>query len=437
MPLRLDSKDGDFAARFAAFADQRRAVAGDVEEVVREIIAGVRARGDGALIEYTKRFDRFDASPETLRIGEEEIEAASAAADAEAVAALRFAATRIEDYHRHQLPQDYSYTDGQGITLGARWTAISSAGLYVPGGTAAYPSSVLMNAIPARLAGVERMVMAVPTPEGRLNPLVLAAARIAGVGEIYRIGGAQAIAALAYGTPTIACVDVIVGPGNDYVAAAKRQVFGVVGIDSIAGPSEILIVADADNDPAWIAADLLSQAEHDASSQSVLITDDPAFADAVTAAVEEQLPALPRAKLAAASWRDNGAVITVASLAEAAALIDRLAPEHLELAVEDPGKLADAVRHAGAIFLGRFAPEAIGDYVAGPNHVLPTERRARFSSGLGVLDFMKRTSLVGCDKAGLAAIGPAALTLARAEGLQAHANSLSLRLGDSPARRKQ
>ena len=437
MPLRLDSKDGDFDARFAAFADKRRAVAGDVDEVVAGIIAQVRARGDAALIEYTRRFDHFDASPGDLRIGADEIEAAGAQADPDALAALRFAATRIEDYHRRQLPRDYRYTDAQGITLGARWTAISSAGLYVPGGTAAYPSSVLMNAIPARLAGVERMVMVVPAPRGRLDPLVLAAAGIAGVNEIYRIGGAQAIAALAYGTQSIERVDLIVGPGNDYVAAAKRMVFGAVGIDSVAGPSEILVVADARNDPAWIAADLLSQAEHDASSQSVLITDDPAFADAVTAAIEEQLVDLPRREIAAASWRDNGAVITVAALGEAAALIDRLAPEHLELAIENPDKLADGVRNAGAIFLGRFAPEAIGDYVAGPSHVLPTARSARFSSGLGVLDFMKRTSLVGCDEAGLAAIGPAALTLARAEGLDAHANSLSLRLAGGPGRRKR
>ena len=437
MTLRLDSKDSDFAARFAGFADKRRAIAADVDEVVAEIIAQVRARGDAALIEYTKRFDRLDLSPGTLRIGADEIEAAGAQADPEAVAALRFAARRIEDYHRHQVPRDYSYSDAQGITLGARWTAIAAAGLYVPGGTAAYPSSVLMNAIPAGLAGVERMVMAVPASQGRLNPLVLAAAQIAGVSEIYRIGGAQAIAALAYGTQSIEPVDLIVGPGNDYVAAAKRMVFGTVGIDSIAGPSEILVVADARNDPAWIAADLLSQAEHDASSAAVLITDDEAFADAVTAEIEEQLPALPRAEIAAASWRENGAVITVAALDEAVPLIDRLAPEHLELAMEDPGRLADAVRNAGAIFLGRFAPEAIGDYVAGPNHVLPTERSARFSSGLGVLDFMKRTSLVGCDEAGLAAIGPAALTLARAEGLDAHANSLSLRLAGRPGRRER
>ncbi len=434
MPLRLDSKDSDFAARFAAFADKRRAVASDVDQVVAEIIAGVRARGDAALIDYTKRFDHFDLSPETVRIGSGEIEAAGTAADADVVAALRFAARRIEDYHRHQVPQDYSYSDAEGITLGARWTPIAAAGLYVPGGTAAYPSSVLMNAIPARLAGVERLVMAVPAPEGRLNPLVLAAARIAGVSEIYRIGGAQAIAALAYGTESIARVDLIVGPGNDYVAAAKRMVFGTVGIDSIAGPSEILVVADAQNDPAWIAADLLSQAEHDASSQSVLITDDPAFADAVTTAVAEQLANLPRAAIAAASWQENGAVITVESLDRAVPLIDRLAPEHLELAIEDPDRMADAVSNAGAIFLGRFAPEAIGDYVAGPNHVLPTERSARFSSGLGVLDFLKRTSLVRCDEAGLAAIGPAAVTLARAEGLHAHANSVSLRLGGGPGR---
>ena len=437
MPLRLDSKDSDFAARFEAFADTRRAVASDVDQVVAEIIENVRAHGDAALIDYTKRFDRLDLSARTLRIDASEIEAAGAAADPDAVAALRFAAGRIEEYHRHQVPQDYSYSDAQGITLGARWTAIAAAGLYVPGGTAAYPSSVLMNAIPARLAGVERMVMAVPTPEGQPNPLVLAAAQIAGVSEIYRIGGAQAIAALAYGTESIARVDLIVGPGNDYVAAAKRRVFGTVGIDSIAGPSEILVVADAQNDPAWIAADLLSQAEHDTSSQVVLITDDPDFADAVTAEIGDQLSSLPRAKIAAASWLENGAVITVESLDQAVSLIDRLAPEHLELAIEDPDKLADAVRNAGAIFLGRFAPEAIGDYVAGPNHVLPTERSARFSSGLGVLDFMKRTSMVRCDEAGLAAIGPAAITLARAEGLDAHAKSISLRLASGPGRRQR
>ncbi|MCZ6862557.1 MAG: histidinol dehydrogenase [Alphaproteobacteria bacterium] len=437
MPLRLDSKDSDFAARFAAFADTRRAVASDVDQVVAEIIADVRARGDAALIDYTKRFDRLDLSARTLRIDASEIEAAGAAADPDAVAALRFAAGRIEEYHRHQVPQDYSYSDAEGITLGARWTAIAAAGLYVPGGTAAYPSSVLMNAIPARLAGVERMVMAVPTPDGQPNPLVLAAAQIAGVSEIYRIGGAQAIAALAYGTESIARVDLIVGPGNDYVAAAKRRVFGTVGIDSIAGPSEILVVADAQNNPAWIAADLLSQAEHDTSSQVVLITDDPDFADAVTAESGDQLSSLPRAKIAAASWLENGAVVTVESLDQAVPLIDRLAPEHLELAIEDPDKLADAVRNAGAIFLGRFAPEAIGDYVAGPNHVLPTERSARFSSGLGVLDFMKRTSMVRCDEAGLAAIGPAAVTLARAEGLDAHAKSISLRLASGPGRRQR
>jgi len=435
MPLRLDSKDSDFAARFETFAGKPRAAASDVDQVVAEIIAGVRARGDAALIDYTKRFDRLDLAPETLRVGAGEIETAMAQADSEAVAALRFAAGRIEDYHRRQLPEDFSYQDADGITLGSRWTAVAAAGLYVPGGTAAYPSSVLMNAIPARIAGVERLVMVVPSPDGRLNPLVLAAARIAGVSEIYRIGGAQAIAALAYGTETIAPVDVIVGPGNDYVAVAKRSVFGTVGIDSIAGPSEILVVADAKNDPAWIAADLLSQAEHDASSQSVLIADDGDFADAVEAAIEERLADLPRAEIATASWRENGAVITVADFAQAVPLIDRLAPEHLELAIDDPEKLAGRVRNAGAIFLGRFAPEAIGDYVAGPNHVLPTERSARFSSGLGVLDFMKRTSLVGCDEAGLASIGPAAVTLARAEGLDGHARSISLRLASGPAPR--
>jgi len=347
------------------------------------------------------------------------------------VTALKLAAGRIADFHRGQLPQDRDYADAQGVRLGARWTAVEAAGIYVPGGTAAYPSSVLMNAVPAKVAGVERLVMCVPTPGGALNPLVMAAARIARVDEIYRVGGAQAVAALAYGTASIAPVAKVVGPGNAFVAAAKRRVFGAVGIDMIAGPSEILVVADGANDPAWIAADLLSQAEHDASSQAILITDDEGFAEAVAAAVEVHLSTLPRARIARASWAAHGAIITVAKLADAPALVDRIAPEHLELAVDDPDALLAKVRNAGSVFLGRHTPEAIGDYVAGPNHVLPTARSARFASGLGVLDFMKRSTFVGCTPEGLAAIGPAAVTLAEAEGFDAHALSVALRLGDA------
>jgi histidinol dehydrogenase len=428
MPLRLDGLAPDFEAKFAAFAEARRGVAEDVDSVVAAILADVRERGDEAVLDYTERFDRVKLTPAELRIGSGEIAAAVESCTEETLDALRFAAARIEDYHRRQVPEDTDYVDAAGIRLGARWTPVAAAGLYVPGGTASYPSSVLMNAIPARAAGVARIAMMVPAPDGILNPLVLAAADIAGIDEIYRLGGAQAIAAFAYGTDTIAPVDVIVGPGNAYVAAAKRQVFGTVGIDMIAGPSEILVVADGDNDPAWIAADLLSQAEHDALAQAVLITDDGSFADAVAAAVEAQLAELPRAEIAAASWRDHGAIITVRSLGEAASLVDRLAPEHLELAVEDPEAIAGAVRHAGAIFMGRYTPEAIGDYVAGPNHVLPTSRTARFSSGLSVLDFMKRTSLVACDAAGLAKIGPAAVRLADAEGFDAHARSVAIRI---------
>jgi histidinol dehydrogenase len=428
VPLRLDATAAGFEAQFAALVAGKREVAEDVDQAVRAIIADVRARGDAAVIDYTRRFDRLELTPETLHISASEIAEAADSADPKAVEALKLAAARIQDYHRRQLPADSAYQDDRGVMLGARWTPVEGAGLYVPGGTAAYPSSLLMNAIPAKVAGVERIVMVVPAPDGKLNPLVLAAARIAGVDEIYRIGGAQAIAALAYGTATIAPVDKIVGPGNIYVATAKRLVFGVVGIDMIAGPSEILVVADGGNDPAWIAADLLSQAEHDPSSQSILITDDPAFGDAVAAAAEDHLSRLPRAEIARASWEAHGAIIAVPALEEAVALIDRIAPEHLELAVAAPEMLAAEVRNAGAIFLGRHTPEAIGDYVAGTNHVLPTERSARFSSGLGVLDFMKRTSIVGCDPAGLAAIGPAAVTLAEAEGLDAHALSVALRL---------
>jgi len=435
MALRLDARAPDFAAAFSALVEARREVDEDVDAAVAAIIAAVRARGDEALLEYTARFDRLTVSNAAeLRVPRAQIKAARRECGNQAIAALEFAARRIEAYHLKQMPAGLDYTDEAGVRLGARWTPVSAVGLYVPGGTAAYPSSVLMNAIPARVAGVERLAMVVPSPDGALNPLVLAAADIAGVGEVWRIGGAQAIAALAYGTATVTAVDKIVGPGNAYVAAAKRRVFGVVGIDMIAGPSEILVVADGANEPDWIAADLLSQAEHDAAAQSILITDDDGFADAVERAVEARLGTLPRGPIARESWRRNGAVIVVARLAEAAPLVDRLAPEHLELAVADPDALAARIRHAGAIFLGRFTPEAVGDYVAGPSHVLPTSRSARFSSGLGVLDFLKRTSLIGCDAASLAALGPAAVTLADQEGLDTHALSVSVRLGSAHKR---
>ncbi|MGF6231250.1 histidinol dehydrogenase [Inquilinus ginsengisoli] len=428
MPLRLDARSPGFAGDFEAFVSARRGTHADVAGVVATIIAEIRTRGDAALVAFTERFDRVRLTPETLRIGADEIAAARAQVDAETYAALDLAARRIESFHaRTELPS-LSYVDGDGIGLGARWTPIDAVGIYVPGGLASYPSSVLMNAIPAKVAGVGRIAMAVPAPDGVLNPLVLAAAERAGVTEIWRVGGAQAIAALAYGTASIRPVDKITGPGNAYVAEAKRQVFGTVGIDMIAGPSEILVVADAGNDPEWIAVDLLSQAEHDTHAQSVLITDDAAFADAVVAAVDRVLARLPKAEIAGASWRDQGGVIVVGSLDDAPALVDRLAPEHLELAVADPDRIADRVRHAGAIFLGRHAPEAVGDYVAGPNHVLPTARSARFASGLSVFDFVKRTTLVRCDAAGLAKIGPAAVRLARAEGLEAHALSIAQRL---------
>ena len=434
MPLRLDSAQRDFEARFTDFLAAKREVEEDVDTTVAAILADVRARGDAALIDYTERFDRLHLAPGELRIGAAELAAAEAACPAETLAALRLAADRISDFHRRQKPEDLRYEDAAGMRLGHRWTALASAGLYVPGGTAAYPSSVLMNALPAQIAGVERLVMVVPTPDGRVNPLVLAAARIAGLEEIYRVGGAQAVAALAYGTETIAPVDKIVGPGNAYVAAAKRQVFGAVGIDLIAGPSEILVVADGANDPSWIAADLLSQAEHDTAAQAVLITDDADFAEAVARAAEVHLQALPRSEIAGASWEAHGAIIVVGSLDEAPGLVDRIAPEHLEIATEAPEAFAERVRHAGAIFLGRHTPEAIGDYVAGPNHVLPTSRSARFSSGLSVLDFMKRTSIIGCGPGALASVGPAAVALARAEGLDAHALSVTIRLDDGDSR---
>jgi histidinol dehydrogenase len=428
MPLELDATTLDFERAFARLLDMKRENDQDVNATVAAIIADVRARGDAAVLDYTRRFDRVELSPATMRIGAGEIAEAAASCDAETVAALELAAERIRDFHRRQVPADYAYTDVLGVRLGCRWTAVEAAGLYVPGGTAAYPSSVLMNAIPAKVAGVDRLVMVVPTPDGKLNPLVLAAAKLAGIDEIWRIGGAQAVAALAYGTDSIRPVDKIVGPGNAYVAAAKRQVFGAVGIDMIAGPSEILVVADGANDPAWIAADLLSQAEHDTAAQSILITDDAGFAARVKDAVEATLATLPRAAIARESWDSFGAIIVVPDIEDAVPLIDRIAAEHLELAVADPDRLARRVRNAGAIFLGRYTPEAVGDYVGGPNHVLPTARSARFSSGLGVLDFMKRTTLLGCDADSLRAIGGAAVRLAEAEGLGAHGLSVAARL---------
>jgi len=429
MPLRLDASAADFEARFQAYLDTGRDDEERVDAAVAEIIAQVRSQGDAALLDYTKRFDRLDLVASQLRVSADEIAAAVEACPFDVSAAIDFAATRIENFHRRQLPDGYSYEDGVGNRLGLRWTAVAGAGLYVPGGRAAYPSSVLMNAIPGKVAGVERLVMVVPTPDGVLNPAVLAAAQRAGVDEIYRVGGAQAVAALAYGTATIRPVDIIVGPGNAYVATAKRMVFGKVGIDSVAGPSEILVVSDAGSDPAWIAIDLLSQAEHDPMARSVLITDDAAFADKVAQEIDRALETLPRAAIAGASWRDHGAIITVPDFNAAVPVIDRIAPEHLELALDDPHALAAKVRNAGAIFLGRHSPEAVGDYVAGPNHVLPTSGAARYASGLGVLDFMKRTTLIDCSAKGIAAIGPSALTLAEAEGLDAHARSVAVRLG--------
>ncbi|MBU6444698.1 MAG: histidinol dehydrogenase [Alphaproteobacteria bacterium] len=425
---RLDSSAPGFAQAFDALLNAKREVEEDVAAAVRVLIAEVRAKGDAALIELTRRFDRVELTPQSLRVHGDEIDAAERSCAPAALKALDIAAGRIEAYHRRQLPADARYTDETGATLGWRWTALDSVGLYVPGGTASYPSSVLMNAVPARVAGVARIVMVTPASGGAINPLTLAAARRAGVSEIYRIGGAQAVAALAFGTELIAPVDKIVGPGNAYVAAAKREVFGKVGIDSVAGPSEILVIADASNNPDWIAADLLSQAEHDASSQSILITDDAGFAARVEDAVAHALKLLPRHQIAAASWRDYGAIIVVKSLDEAAALSDRIAPEHLELAVSDPESLLAKVRHAGAIFLGRHTPEAMGDYIAGPNHVLPTARTARFSSGLSVLDFLKRSTLLSCAPATIAQLGPEAITLAEAEGLDAHARSIAARL---------
>lgn len=428
MPHHLSTLDADFQPRFAGLLGLKREESEDVDATVAAIIADVRDRGDAAVIDLTTRFDRLALTSETLAFSRAEIDAEIAKVSPADRDALDLAAARIRAYHERQLPTDASWTDGAGATLGWRWTAVSAAGLYVPGGLASYPSSVLMNAIPARVAGVERLVICAPTPGGVVNPLVLLAARIAGVETIYRIGGAQAIAALAYGTQTIAPVDKITGPGNAWVAAAKRRVFGRVGIDMIAGPSEILVIADADNDPDWIALDLLSQAEHDESAQSILITTDAAFGQAVTLAVERRLETLERREIAGVSWRNNGAVIVVRDLTEAATLSNRIAPEHLELCVSDPEALAAQCTHAGAIFLGAWTPEAIGDYVGGPNHVLPTARSARFSSGLSVMDFMKRTTLARMTPQALAQIGPAAERLAISESLQAHGLSVRARL---------
>ena len=428
MPSFLNTKDADFEARFTALLGQKREDSPDVDDAVAAIIADVRARGDAAVLELTARFDKLALTAETMAFSQAEIDAEIARVAPEDRAALELAAERIRAYHARQLPEDALWQDGSGATLGWRWTPVSAAGLYVPGGLASYPSSVLMNAIPAKVAGVKRLVVTCPTPGGVVNPLVLLAAQIAGVDTVYRIGGAQAVAALAYGTATIQPVDKITGPGNAYVAAAKRRVFGRVGIDMIAGPSEILVIADGDNDPDWIALDLLSQAEHDESAQSILITPDAGFAARVVAAVDKRLETLERRAIAGASWRDFGAVILCRDLAEAAALSNRVAPEHLELCVADPDALAVEITHAGAIFLGAWTPEAIGDYVGGPNHVLPTARSARFSSGLSVLDFVKRTTLAKMTPEALAAIGPAAERLARSESLEAHGLSVTARL---------
>lgn len=428
MPVFLNASDPDFETAFQSLLSAKREDSPDVDDTVAQIIADVRARGDAAVLDLTQKFDRLTLTPDTLRIGQDEIDQAASQVSPEEHAALALAADRIRAYHERQRPMDAQWQDDTGATLGWRWTPVGAAGLYVPGGLASYPSSVLMNAIPAKVAGVPRLAMAVPAPDGVLNPLVLVAATLAGVDEIYRIGGAQAIAALAYGTETIVPVDKITGPGNAFVAAAKRRVFGKVGIDMIAGPSEILVIADGDNDPDWIALDLLSQAEHDESAQSILITTDADFGRAVAEAVEKRLETLKRRVIAGPSWRDYGAVITVPDLATAAALSDRIAPEHLELCVADPDGLSAQINHAGAIFLGQWTPEAIGDYIGGPNHVLPTARSARFSSGLSVLDFVKRTTMARMTPEALRTIGPAAETLAQSESLEAHGLSVTARL---------
>ena len=426
--IRIAINDADFAARFTALVEGRREASTDVARDVATIIARVRAEGEAAIEDLTRSLDRHDLATTGWRIDPADCAAAYEALDPDLRAALDLAAARIRAYHERQKPTDSDYTDDVGVRLGARWRAVDAAGIYVPGGRAAYPSSLLMNAIPAKVAGVGRLAMVTPTPDGQINPLVLAAAHLAGVDEVWRIGGAQAIAALAYGAGRIAAVDVVTGPGNAWVAEAKRQVYGVVGIDMVAGPSEIVVVADAHNDPAWTAADLLSQAEHDTTTQSILFTDDADYADRVAAAVEAQLATLPTTTVARQAWDDNGAIIVVETLADAASLVDRLAPEHLQLAIDDPQRVFDRVRHAGSVFMGRHTPEAIGDYVAGPNHVLPTGRRARFASGLSVLDFMKRTSFLQLDETALAELGPATVKLAEAEGLPAHAKSVALRL---------
>jgi histidinol dehydrogenase len=430
---RLATTDPDFAPRFQALLDDARDTTSRVDAAVAEIIAAVRAGGDDALCAFTARFDRLDLTPDRLAIREADIEAAVANVSPDLLAALDLAATRIEAFHQAQMPVDMQMHDDAGLTMGLRWTPLDSVGLYVPGGKAAYPSSVLMNALPARVAGVGRITMCVPTPGGVLNPLVLAAAKRAGVTTIFRVGGAQAVAAMAYGTQSIAPVDRIVGPGNAYVAEAKRQVYGRVGIDGVAGPSEVVILADAANDPRHVAIDLLAQAEHDEVAQSILITDSAAFADLVADAVNAELPTLTRETIARASWRDHGAIIVVTGWAEAAELTNRLAPEHLQLMVADPKTLFGAIRHAGSVFLGRFTPEALGDYIAGPNHVLPTGRTARFASGLSTYDFLKRTTWIDADSAALQKIGPAGALLAEAEGLQAHQRSLTVRLSRQEA----
>jgi histidinol dehydrogenase len=428
MPLRLDRSSADFDEQFAGFLAAKREVSADVERTTRAIVDDVAARGDAALIEATKKFDRLDLDAARMRVSAAEIDAALKACDAATLDALKFARDRIEVFHRRQLPKDERFTDPLGVELGWRWSAVEAVGLYVPGGTAAYPSSVLMNAVPAKVAGVSRVAMVVPAPDGKLNPLVLAAAHLAGVSEIYRVGGAQAVAALAYGTATIASVAKIVGPGNAYVAAAKRLVFGKVGIDMIAGPSEVLVIADNTGNAGWIAADLLAQAEHDTSAQSILITDSGKLAAEVERALQAQLSTLPRADIARASWNDFGAIILVKNLSDAIPIANAIAAEHLEIMTADPEALSAQIRNAGAIFLGPHTPEALGDYVGGSNHVLPTARSARFSSGLSVLDFMKRTSILKCGPDQLRALGPAAMTLGKAEGLEAHSRSVGLRL---------
>ena len=428
MPQFLDTSDDDFEERFFAFLNADRQNTPNVDEAVREIIADVRERGDAALIELTSKFDRQDLTPDTFAISDAEIEEHIAKVEPADKDALEYAALRIRDYHARQVPEDATWTDASGATLGWRWGAISAAGLYVPGGLASYPSSVLMNAIPAKVAGVERLIMTTPTPDGAINPLVILAADLSGVSTIYRLGGAQAIAAMTYGTETIRPVDKITGPGNAYVAAAKQQVFGDVGIDLIAGPSEILVIADADNDPDWVALDLLSQAEHDVSAQAILITNDPLFGQSVAKAVELRIEALERREIAGASWQKNGAVITVQNMGEAAALADDIAPEHLQLCVANPEPLAASIKNAGAMFLGKWTPEAIGDYVGGPNHVLPTARTARFSSGLSVLDFLKRTTIANLTPGALKTVGPAAEILAKSESLEAHGLSIRARI---------